>query len=100
LALIKPSYKEKRKYILVEASNNFDQIFIDRFIYFFGIYGLAEAGIVFVKNLCRSNQWVIRVSRDYVYRAIIIISLCNGKVIGVFPTLKKLRDFLNKQNKI
>jgi len=97
LALIYPSYREKRRYLLVKAEEGFEQRFIDKFIYFFGIYGLAKAGIQFVKDLCNEDTYVIRVSRKYTHYAIVVSHLAGGELLGVFPTLRKLKEFANKK---
>ena len=98
MAIIHPSYREKRRYILVKVKDTvkFQTEFLDRFIYFFGIYGLAKAGIQFIKELCQNEYCVIRVSRKYVHYALVVLSNIEHEFIGIFPTLKKIKDIIKK----
>lgn len=93
MALIHPSYREKRKYILVKVKDveKFKIEFIEKFRYFFGIYGLAKTGVIFIKELCRDNYCVIRVARKFVHYALVTLSLMNVELLGIYPTIKSVK---------
>jgi len=103
LALIHPSYREKRRYILVKVKDveKFKIEFIEKFRYFFGIYGLAKAGVIFIKELCRENDYcVIRIARKFVHYSLVTLSsMKNVDLLGIYPTLKRVRSKIERIKK-
>jgi|GEM_PF-6026434 len=94
MSIISPAYREKRRYILVKVDNNenFKEEFKNKFIYFFGIFGLAKAGIVFLIE--KERNVIIRVTKKYLPKTLLVLYSLGIKDIRIASTLKKIKSYL------
>ena len=94
MALINPAYREKRRYILIKTENQerFKEDFKNKFIYFFGIFNLAKAGIIFLQE--KNKYIIIRVAKKYLPHTLIVLYSLGVKDVKIEPTLKRIKTYL------
>jgi len=91
-----PSYRIKRRYILVDREISEEEI-KDKFIYFFGFFNLSKANIRIIKR--EKGYTLISVNRKELYKLIFVLYLMKVNVISIFRTIKEFEKyFLNIRN--
>ncbi len=88
-----PSLKEKKRYILYKgevSKNNLNKGIKD----FIGEYGMAKAGLMFIKS--KNNKGIIRTNVKWLEQVRTSLSLMKTRVriLKISGTLKKLKSLL------
>lgn len=98
---ILPSWKEKRRYLLIETKNKekTKKEIINNLIYLAGIINFARARPMFIENKLFDNYLVLSINRKYlnIGRASLLLCKTKPKCVYVSGTLKKLKKFLKKK---
>jgi len=88
-----PSYRIKRRYILIDREINEEEI-KDKYIYFFGFFDFLKANIRIIKK--ENNHTLISVNRKNLYKLIFVLYLMKINVREIFKTIKEFEKyFLN-----
>lgn len=109
---IRPSLKEKKRYIVFEVHSDYDispEKLIDAVnkscLEFMGLLHFGKSGIILLRNQFSKNTGIIKVNNkyvDYVKASLQLISEIDDKkvnidVIGVSGILKKAREKFSKK---
>ena len=104
---LKPSLKEKKRYLVFELDTKDNINSSDLFssiekacLDFMGILHFAKAGVIILQNQYENNKGIIKVNNryvDYAKASMMLIKDINGqkvnvRVIGVSGILKKAKD--------
>ncbi len=91
MKLLKPSHREKKRYILITGKDADEKIIEETILEFIGVLGYAEASPQFIKN--SQGKIILAVNRESLnkIRASFLMSEKELKIINVSGTLKKLK---------
>ncbi|MEM4647700.1 MAG: hypothetical protein QXO12_00065 [Candidatus Pacearchaeota archaeon] len=95
-----PSWKEKKRYLLIETKNQqkTKKEIIKNLTKLLGIINLSRARPIFIDNKLFNGYLVLSINRKYLSFARASLVLCkDAKCIYVSATLKKLKKFLKKK---
>ncbi|MEM3405713.1 MAG: hypothetical protein QW117_01930 [Candidatus Pacearchaeota archaeon] len=84
---LKPSLREKKRYLLLETSLNKEEI-ENLILDYIGILGYAKAGIYFLKNN------ILAVNREMLNEIRASLCFSDVKVRKVSGSLKKIKNYL------
>jgi len=88
-----PSYRIKRRYILIDKEINEEEI-KNKYIYFFGFFDFLKANIRIIKK--ENNYTLISVNRKNLHKLIFVLYLVKINVRKIFRTIKEFEKyFLN-----
>ncbi len=95
---LKPSMREKKRYILIEGKNiekNVENAILD----FTGTLGLSKAGLKWIET--KKNRGILSVNREFVDKAIasFVVYPERIRVQKISGTLKSLRGFSQRKVK-
>ncbi len=86
MPLIRPTQREKRRYVLIELTKEdkgFKNKFIETFKEIFGEYGIAYMGVRFLDERCNDKKYLIRIKRGYVFTILITLAYMNEDIVDV-----------------
>jgi len=97
VAILPPSYREKRRYILIYYKGSGDFLYSSikqEYIRLFGLFGYSKAGIL-IKNLSE-NIYIIRINKKYVSNLLVTLYFLkiNKNIIGIYRTIKQAKESL------
>ena len=92
MRLLKPSHREKKRYLLIRGKDADKKIIEETILEFIGVLGYAEACPQFIKSA--ENKTILAVNRKSVdkIRASFLMSQKNLEIVRVSGTIKKLKN--------
>jgi len=92
-----PSYRIKRRYVLVDKEVNEEEI-KNKYIYFFGFFDFLKANIRVIKRV--NNFALISVNRKNIHRLIFVLYLMKINVRKIFRTIKEFEKYFLNIDKV
>jgi RNase P/RNase MRP subunit POP5 len=90
---LKPSHKEKKRYILIKGKDANKKTIEEVILEFIGVLGFAESSPKFIKDSNKEVRIILSVNRNSVdkIRASFLMSKKDLEIVRVSGTIKKLR---------
>jgi RNase P/RNase MRP subunit POP5 len=89
---LKPSHREKKRYLLIKGKDANKKIFEEVVLEFIGVLGYAESSPQLIKS--KENNLIISINRDSLnkIRSAILISGKDLNIVKVSGSVSKLKD--------
>ncbi|MEM0379167.1 MAG: hypothetical protein QW038_00390 [Nanopusillaceae archaeon] len=88
-----PSYRIKRRYILLEHIPNIEEKIKEKYIYFFGFFNFSKAKIKIIFSNDKFD--LISINRKCLYKLIFVLYLIKARVLKIYKTIKEFKKEYN-----
>jgi len=97
MKLLKPSHREKKRYLLIKGKDANKKNIEETILEFIGVLGYSDSSPKMIKST--EGEVILAVNRNTVdkIRASFMMSEKDLKIVNVSGTLKKLKRFLGSQ---